>query len=188
MVGERFVERAEARRHGPEAYVLEELGWRGIEVVTVTAGARMDLGGASFEFVSPPRGAMWRGENDHSLAAVVRPVLRAGAPARTLLLVADAEREAMEYLGPVLNAALPGGRADIMEAPHHGSAKDPAFEFVARLDPSVVLQSTGMSRAGDARWDTIRAGRRWHTTATDGAAWAEIWRDGTVATGTMRSE
>jgi beta-lactamase superfamily II metal-dependent hydrolase len=77
-------------------------------------------------------------------------------------------------------------RADILEAPHHGSAREPAFEFVARLNPAVVLQSTGSSRAGDARWDSVRQGRRWHNTATDGAAWAEIWRDGTLASGTIR--
>jgi hypothetical protein len=59
---------------------------------------------------------------------------------------------------------------------------------VARVNPAVVLQSTGSSRAGDARWDSVRQGRHWHSTATDGAAWAEVWADGTIATGTMRGK
>ena len=58
--------------------------------------------------------------------------------------------------------------------------------FVEAVDPVVVLQSSGRSRLGDERWDGAREGRVWLMTAEVGAAWAEIVRDGTVRTGSVR--
>ena len=77
-------------------------------------------------------------------------------------------------------------RADVLELPHHGSVHGAALEFVGAVGPRVVLQSTGPRRVGDARWDTLRAGRVWFTTASDGAAWAEIRGDGSVVGGSLR--
>jgi hypothetical protein len=54
------------------------------------------------------------------------------------------------------------------------------MSFVQRLNPSVVLQSTGPQRVGDHRWDIAKAGREWHVTATDGACWAAVGRDGAI--------
>ena len=57
------------------------------------------------------------------------------------------------------------------------------MRFVTTVDPTVVLQSTGLGRAGDARWDRVRARRAWYTTALDGAVWVELRADGTVRSG-----
>jgi competence protein ComEC len=182
IVGERFVDDARRRPNGPEAFLIEGLAERGVEVRAIAAGARLQLGDAELEFISPPAGAAWSNPNDQSLAAMVRPGVRAGGPARRVLLSGDMERQALEQL----MHSRPQLRVDVLEAPHHGSARDPAFEFVARLDPAVVVQSTGPSRVDDPRWESVRSGRRWHKTARDGAIWVEIRRNGTIASGTLR--
>ena len=77
----------------------------------------------------------------------------------------------------------PDLHAVIAEAPHHGSAVSGSGEFLLRLDPDVVLQSTGRSRLDDPRLDEARTGRDWLVTARDGAIWAQIRSDGSVETG-----
>jgi len=67
-----------------------------------------------------------------------------------------------------------------MEVPHHGSARSFAYPFVEALQPQILLQSTGPSRVMDDRWDDIREGRQWWTTATDGAITVIIGRDGSI--------
>lgn len=179
ILGERFIDRAAARPGGPEACIMEGLQHRGIEVRTIAAGAQLSLGSASFEFISPPPGATWPGENDQSLAALVRIRTDTQGADRTLLLTGDMQEDALTHV----MTSRPLLRADIMEAPHHGSAREPAFEFVWRTNPVVVIQSTGASRVGDERWESVRAGRRWHKTARDGASWVEVWRSGAIRSG-----
>ncbi|MFM9995438.1 MAG: ComEC/Rec2 family competence protein [Phycisphaerales bacterium] len=180
-VGESFMDEAEREPNGAEAFVLGELQKRGIELRVLKAGDTLPVGPLTVTVLSPPPASVeppWPKSNDRSLVAEV--AARAdGGVIRRLLLTGDIELRAIEHL----NAARPGLKADIMEAPHHGSAKDPAIRFTAGVDPAVVLQSTGPERAGDPRWDTIRSHRSWFTTATDGAAWAEVKRDGSVRAG-----
>ena len=76
--------------------------------------------------------------------------------------------------------------ATAAQLPHHGSARPEAYEFVRRVDPSVVLQSTGPSRLDAPRWDATRQGRRWLVTTRDGASRADLMRDGTVRAGPAR--
>ncbi|MBO6513772.1 MAG: hypothetical protein JJ974_07405, partial [Phycisphaerales bacterium] len=74
----------------------------------------------------------------------------------------------------------------VMELPHHGSVsgsnRGSARGFVERVDPSVVLQSTGMGRV-DGRWDAYRGSRAWYASAVGGGAWVEIGLDGAVGSG-----
>jgi len=160
---------------------LEAMDSNGVEIVTVGAGDTLELGRVTLTFLSPPADASWPADNDHSLVARVDVPTSAGA--RTVLLTGDIERDA-------IRALLDSGRAfeaDIMELPHHGSANESAYELVTRLDPSVVLQSTGPRRVGDVRWAPFAAGRAWFATARDGAAWAEVRRDGTIRAGAMQA-
>jgi len=149
---------------------------RGIAIETVRAGMKAQLGSAVMEFLSPPAGAEWGGGNDMSLVASVSTPGRAGVG----LLCGDIQDRAIAHVSGV---AL---RPAIMEAPHHGSARESAIEFVAQADPAIVVQSTGSSRAGDERWAAVRAGRVWRCTSTDGACWVEVMRDGTARSGTWR--
>lgn len=182
LVSAAFLEQAAERPSGPEAYVLDRLEAAGVRIASVGAGESFALGEATVRFLSPPPGVEWPRDNDRSLVASVTAATGAGP--RTVLLTGDIESRAIGHL----SQSMPGLRAAVMEAPHHGSARPEAVRLVADIDPAVVVQSTGPGRAGDARWAPSRAGRTWLTTATDGAVWVEIRRDGSVRAGAHRTQ
>ncbi|MBL8763497.1 MAG: ComEC/Rec2 family competence protein [Phycisphaerae bacterium] len=162
---------------GPTARLASELTRRGVDLRVARAGDVIDLGRARGELIWPPEG--WRAASpaDNNASLVARFAAGEG-PA--LLLCGDIEGPAMEGIA----ARRPGLPVAVMEAPHHGSYKPAARDFVSSLDPRVVLQSTGASRLDDPRWDEIRHGRTWLSTARDGALWCEIGMDGSIRTGT----
>lgn len=99
-----------------------------------------------------------------------------------MLLTGDIQDEAMAMLmtsGVDLSA-------DVIELPHHGSAREAAYAFVERVNPRVVLQSTGRQRLNDPRWDHARAGRAWLDTPRFGAVRADLRTDSTVSAGPVR--
>jgi len=149
-----------------------------IEATQHRAGDEL-LSGAA-RVLWPPAGYASERANDHSLVLCVEAHTAGGV--RRLLLTGDIEPEAAR----ALLAAHPGLRVDVLELPHHGSARLARTGFVERLSPSVVLQSSGRSRLGDERWDAARAGREWLMTAEVGAAWVEITRAGAVRSGSVR--
>jgi competence protein ComEC len=175
LVGEEFARHAAAHPRSPEAFMLAELARVRVKVRVVAAGESLALGGARVEFISPPKGAAYARDNDMSLVAKV------GGPGEYALLCGDIQDQAIAAL-----REREGLRPVVMEAPHHGSARDAAIAFVGAISPRVVLQSTGARRADDARWEAVRAGRAWWCTAHDGACWAEILRDGGVRSGAFR--
>ena len=56
------------------------------------------------------------------------------------------------------------------------------------VNPTLVIQSTGPQRVNDARWNKVRRGRRWRTTAVDGAVSVEFLRDGSVVDKGLRDK
>lgn len=179
LVGEAFMADA-GRADGPEAYLLERLRAQGVEARTLVAGDSFRLGHATVTVLSPPAGAAWPESNDRSLVAVFE-VATEGGP-RRLLMTGDIQGRAMEHL----LSLRPAVAAEVMEAPHHGSAAAPSGEFIAAAGASVVLQSTGPRRADDPRLAGVRSSRAWWTTAVHGASWAEMGRDGSVRSGSFR--
>jgi competence protein ComEC len=177
LVGEAFTQHAAEHPRSGEAFTISELRRRGVEVRVVHAGDRFPLGSETLEFVSPPRGAAWSLDNDLSLVATISD----GGRDR-LLLCGDIQDQAMDWI----LAQHPRLHTPAMEAPHHGSARDAAYSFVESINPRLVVQSTGPSRAGDSRWDAVRAGRAWRCTATEGAVWTQVLRDGSVSSGISR--
>ncbi len=173
---------ARADPRGPVAALFEYLAERGVNVREAAAGDVIMFGEATLRFLHPERGTVWRGSNDASLVGLITTPTEAGE--RAVLMTGDIEGEAID----ALLRSEPGLRADAIEAPHHGSARPRAIRFVAELDPPIVVQSTGPSRAGDDRWDQARAGRTWLTTATDGAVTLEVARDGAVRARTLRGD
>src|SRR5690606_18991149 len=105
-----------------------------------------------------------------------------GAGVRTLLMLGDIEPAGMDAMTRAVGAL----RADVVEAPHHGSARPGAIGFVSALQPTVVMQSTGPQRLGDERWDAVKADTIWWTAASDGAVFAEVLRDGGIVSGRAR--
>ncbi|MEO1510496.1 MAG: ComEC/Rec2 family competence protein [Planctomycetota bacterium] len=176
VTGESFVRAAES--DGAARAVLDALRDKSITHRVVSAGDSIDVANATLEILHPPAGFVPRQENDASLVARVV----AGDSAPTLLLTGDIQDEAMAMLmesGTDLSA-------DVIELPHHGSARDAAYEFVREVNPSVVLQSTGIQRLDDPRWDSVREDRVWLATPRHGAVQADLLSDGTIKAGPVR--
>jgi len=175
-----FLALADRDPGGAAAACLLDLHRRGIRVGAWAAGERVPLGEARAAVLSPPEPAPFASDNDTSLVAMFGVPTASGE--RRLLMTGDAQREALAAL------MAPGAdlAADVLELPHHGSVQPTAMAFVDEVRPRVVLQSTGDARALDIRWNAQRLGRTWWTTATDGAAWVEIRRDGSIESGSVR--
>lgn len=178
VVPARFVEQAHVA--GTAASVAADvMQAAGAEVVVVRAGDAWVMGSVGLEVLSPPEGAAWALDNDHSVVVMMRGVTEGGE--RRVLMTGDIQDAAIGHVRGVIGSV--GGNVDVMELPHHGSARAAAMEFVRWADPGVVLQSTGPSRVGDVRWAGVRQGRVWLSTAERGWAWAEVMRDGGVRYG-----
>ena len=182
LMGEHVRAIAAERPTGPVAFLLDGLAARGVAVETLGAGDVLTLGSATITILSPPLPGAFTEENDRSLVATVEVPTAGGV--RRVLLTGDIQAPAMELLMARPDAL----HADVLELPHHGSLHAAAIGFVGLVDPDVVVQSTGPLRAGDARWNDLREGRDWLTTALDGAVWMEFRRDGTLAHGSLIRE
>ncbi len=186
LVEDRLMERAALQAGnggGPIAACLEALGARGVRVRTVAAGDSFAFGRCMLTFLSPVRGSAFAHENDHSLVARVDA---AGAvPGRAaLLLTGDIESRAIAELAE----RFPGLTTEAMDAPHHGSGKADAAEWVRSLGPSVVVQSTGARRLDLLVWQKVRARSAWLATPRAGAVWVEVSTDGHARFGGWRGK
>jgi len=181
LVSAHVMEQAAEQPDGAVAFLLDRLREMRIEVQTIGRGEVIQLADLGLEVLHPEPDDRFRRDNDASLVLRIRPTSLEDGP--VVLLTGDIEREAMRLLEAREGASL---RADIVEVPHHGSARAFAYPFVEGLGPRVLIQSTGPSRLLDERWDLVREGREWYTTASDGAITVIIRRDGTVQTRTFR--
>lgn len=93
--------------------VLREAG---VEVLIVQAGDTWTMGHAGVRILSPPDGAPWTKDNDHAIVAAFGVESLAGP--RRVLLTGDIEGEAIARL-----RAQGTVHAEVLEAPHHGSAR-----------------------------------------------------------------
>lgn len=181
ITGQAVADRAASHPHSGEAYLLSELTRRGIEVQIARAGDRIELGDCTLEVISPAAAATFTTDNDWSLVARIIPRDGAHDGATPILLCGDIEAPAMD----AIRASHPGLHPTVMEAPHHGSAKEAGIQFISALDPRIVLQSTGPQRQNDPRWSAVRGARQWFCTSLNGASWVELKRDGSVAAGSI---
>ncbi len=142
-------------------------------------GSVTTLGAARVEFLSPPPGAAFTEDNDHSLVALFEVNTAAGP--RRLLMTGDIGPEAIRTLRE--HPALTAPAIDILEVPHHGSFNEASLALVLELAPRVIIQSTGPARLHDARWTAARDHSTWLSTAESGAFWIQIHQDGTITRG-----
>ncbi len=182
MIGERFAAQAEEEPAGAAGFLLDRLESMGVAVRVVKAGEEFSLGAAKARVLWPAADEPSASDNEQSLVTVFEVATEGGA--RRLLMTGDAQERAI--------AGVRAGnrlmKVDISEVPHHGSAHPAAVEWMKEVGAGVLVQSTGLSRVGDARWAEVRAGRRWFTTAIDGAGFAEIGRDGGVRSQISKAE
>jgi len=174
LIGRATASAARDDPDGPVAALIAAIERRGALVRLVGAGDTLAVGDLTLEFLHPPDGFVSRRANDQSLAA--RALAPTDAGPRVVLLTGDIQDRAIA----ALESAHPDLRADVLELPHHGSARPEAVRFVRRLGPRVVVQSTGPSRQDDERWDAARAGRVWLVTARDGAVSVTVRPDGAI--------
>ena len=175
VVGRATTDAARAAPAGPVAALLDSIERRGARIRAVSAGDRVTVGRLHLDILHPDDTFTAAEVNNWSLVARLTAPTAAGP--RVILLTGDIEGDAMA----ALRASHPALRADVLELPHHGSARPAAYRFVRALDPKIVVQSTGPSRLDDARWAGVRPGRVWLTTARDGALSVIIGRDGEIS-------
>ena len=105
----------------------------GLTVVRRRAGERFELGGATFEVLSPPED--WdsggKARNDDSL------VLRVGYGETAALMEGDIEKRMERRL------AERAPRADLLKVAHHGSATSTQPELLAAVRPRYAVISAG---------------------------------------------
>jgi competence protein ComEC len=194
----RFFQQAETTPDGPAAFLLGELRAREVHVLRLARGDSLVFGEARLTVIGPPPEVDWPADNDHSLTALVTPstlplplgsaavapsapldptetarerAARSGVGSPALLLTGDAGPAALERLTPVVSSLA---HVRVLELPHHGSYNASARELVETINPEVVVQSTGPTRVGDARWASTRVGRGWLVTESAGAVWVEL--------------
>ena len=177
LVPPKFLEQARDEPRGAAAVAVASLTSRGIDIAPIVAGDELALGMARLRFISPPPGAHWKNDNDHSLIAIISaPTARGVAH---ILLTGDAQDAALANAAACLP---PGFHPDILELPHHGSARAAAIAFVAALHPTLIIQSTGPRRARDPRWAALRDSTSWMSTAERGAIHTRITPGGLIQT------
>jgi competence protein ComEC len=172
---ESFVE-ALHKGEGAMGVLRQELA--GVPVRSAAVGDEIELGdGVVLEVLSPGKGATFDDVNDSSLVGLVKVPTTHGF--KRVLLTGDIEDAGIESVRTQMERRSATG-IDVLELPHHGSARARAVEFVLWLDPPIVVQSTGASRAFDARWRSVRPGREWFSTAEVGAVRVEISKEGEI--------
>jgi len=195
LVSPLMLESARAQPGGATAAMISMLQEHDIKVLAFgQAGNRMRLGEAELEILWPrPESARIMVANDQSIVAMIQ-VQTEGGP-RRVLMTGDVQTPGIASVLEAIEARVgprEGGWADrnvdILEAPHHGAYSARAAELVEALGPGVIVQSTGRSRVGmgrvdDPRWREASGAAQWLVTATGGATWVEIRRDGIVRRG-----
>jgi len=152
----------------------------GVEVRVVGRGDSIAIGEASLAVIraGDPSG---RGLAINDTSVVCSVTLGAAR----VLMTGDAGAAA---LAPLIEGPDAVGRADVLEAPHHGSWGAASEALIERAAPRVVLQSTGPGRVGDPRWSDHARERVWLVTAPRGAVWVRVSRSGRIDHGAARAE
>ena len=122
---------------GDYASLLAELRARGVPILRPhdVCGSRI-MGGARVEVLAPcPRLSDDRGPNDNSF------VVRITLGDRAVLFVGDAEHAEEAVLVATRFGAL---RADVLKIGHHGSRTSTTPSFLAAVDPSIAVISSGI--------------------------------------------
>jgi competence protein ComEC len=150
-----------AREHREAAWYVGDRAWFGR---ACRAGQRWRWDGVDFELLHPQSVADDGSENDRSC------VLKVSGPGGRVLLPGDLEAEGERRL----LAAGVDLRAEVLVAPHHGSASSSTPAFVAAVAPLEVLYSVGhRNRWGFPRAEVVAryravGARQWQT-GRDGA-------------------
>lgn len=158
-------------------HLLDGLDRHNIPVVGAEAGWTDRLGRAHVRALWPPAGRRFESSNDNSL------VLRFDAAGRRVMMCGDIQARAML----AMTRSDVDIAADVCDLPHHGSyprlpgrAASPADPWVARVNPSIWLQSGGRARLRRDPWPPVLGRTPRLITARDGMATVEIHNGGRI--------
>lgn len=155
----------------------------GVPIDTITGHDTLELGpGLDARFLWPPPRSdrQFARPNDSSM------VMKLTWQGRSILLTGDIEHDAMAGLlsaskseagetTPRIDLA-----ADVLALPHHGSVVGNTAAFVAAVNPSVCIRSTGQRRAMTTNGiEALCGDRSYYSTADDGCVRVMI-RDGNL--------
>jgi competence protein ComEC len=150
--------------------VLGEIDRRSIPRRAIRAGDMLTAGDVQLEALHPPAEGPEGTENTRSLVLVVR---HAG---HVLLLTGDLEGPGLERV-----LGMPPLRADVLQAPHHGSRVSNTPELAAWARPRVVVSCEGPPPGGPSRSEPYTAaGARFLATWSHGAVTVRSHRTGIV--------
>lgn len=151
-------------------HLLAGLKSRHLPIVQVQRGWRGTLGRAKLSLLWPPRDFLAKQDNDMCMVLSVR------AGHRRLLLNGDIQQIAMQGLF----AHRTHLRADVTDLPHHGSFVEDSPRWFARVDPLLVLQSTGPARLANDQWTRLLMGTdvQRYITARQGMVRLRVASDG----------
>lgn len=134
-------------------FTMGRLRARGVPVQTVVAGDRLEGGGVVLDVLHPPAG--WDRGNENARSVVLE--VRHGEHA--VLLTGDLEGEGLDHL-----LRSPPRKADVLQAPHHGSHRVDLPAVVRWCRPGLVVSCQG-ERDGPPR----RLGVPFWATGEEGA-------------------
>ncbi|MGK0442712.1 MAG: competence protein ComEC [Pseudohongiellaceae bacterium] len=129
---------------------------------------RWQWGEAEFKFIPNLNGSELEGNNR---SCVLKISYRHDEGYAQILLTGDIERVVEQTLVTQNPSQL---KADVLFAPHHGSLSSSSWPFIKRINPSVVIYSTGYKNRFNHPHQTVvkryqALGSKKYNTATDGA-------------------
>jgi len=167
----------DADHWGTAGFLRQSLLEQGLAVLRLSGGLNpTPKAGVKFLWPSPQAVKdQDLGDNDKSLVILIE------FAGRRVLLCSDIE----EFAQQELLKLYPNLTAEIVVAPHHGSAKTLDAAFVKNLRPDILICSCGRSAHLKGRVaEPPDVGRRFYTPA-DGAVTIRIGKDGTIASETF---
>ena len=164
---------AQRRPDTAAAHLVESIRRSEVSIDTASRGWRMQAAGARLRMLWPPADFVADRANNASL------VLSVQTAGRLLLLNGDIQQTPIEALMRTESDL----RADICDLPHHGSFLPASPEWLRRVDPSHVLQSSGARRRRIDHWAklTDRANMTRLITDRDGMVQLDVADDGQIS-------
>lgn len=148
--------------------------------ITSGAGVLLDEAGVRIEILWPP------GQAEQTLPSAndASTVVRIEFEGRSVLLTGDITDAAMGGL-----MARGRIRADALALPHHGSVGALTARFIAAVNPSIAVRSTGQRRALTTNGiERLVGGATYYSTADDGAILIEVKNGDVSAHAVMRPD
>ena len=181
-----FLRRIDRRDGEPAASSLVAAIDHPDSIRIVEQGDHLPFPDGSWSVLHPSPSERHRGANDESI------VLRVDGPGRDprlpgqtadLILFGDLETAGVARL----MRDQPHLRARIMELPHHGSWRPVVSNLIDRVDPRVILQSTGPRRFESDRYAVASRNRVRLVTCRDGSGMARIGFDDSMTVASVRN-